>query len=339
MKERVKWLDFGKGFTIFLVVLGHVLATLYSHNLYLNYKENLVIVSDLIFVIIMPIFFALSGFLFKGPQNISDFMQMLRKKAANLLIPYIVFSFIYVLSEHLSNSIQNQVKWSSLLYIGIKPIGYLWFLYSLFFIFIIIGFVYLIKVDERIQIIIYLILFLVSQFFKLPVGINSICNWIFFFYLGIIYRKNAIFRKKFSFYLFLCVFVISIFVNFKIQGIYVNYNSPSLINFIPKFCSTFLFLDVFFKLPRTSIYKYFEKYGKYSLIIYLVHLPVISAIRVIMFHFFVPNIILGILALLLAGWYSSVLVIVISKYCSAIDFIFKPYIYLHNFFKGKQEKL
>ena len=337
MKERIKWLDFGKGFTIFLVVLGHALASLYSHNLYLNYRANLIAIADLIFLVIMPIFFALSGFLFKNPRNIIGFGKMIRKKAANLLIPYVVFSFVYVLLEHFSNSVQDRVGWQSLLYIAVKPIGYLWFLYSLFFIFVIIGFAYLIKLDTRIQGILYLILFLISQFFKLPIGINSIFNWIFFFYLGVIYRKYfTIFRKKYIFYFILFVFILSLFIGFKIQGIYVNYNSPNLINFVPKLCAVFIFFSVFRILPQNKMYKYFEKYGKYSLIIYLVHLPVIAAVRAVIYRFYMPNIIIGILILVLTGWYISVLIIVLNNRYPVVNFIFNPYLYLDTFFKKCQ---
>lgn len=333
MKERIKWLDFGKGFTIFLVVLGHALASLYSHNLYLNYRANLVAIADLIFLVIMPIFFALSGFLFKNPRNIIDFKRMIRKKAVNLLIPYVVFSFVYVLLEHLSNSVQDRVGWESLLYIAVKPIGYLWFLYSLFFIFVIIGFAYLIKVDDRIQGVLYLILFLISQFFKLPIGINFILNWIFFFYVGVVYRKYfAFFRKKYIFSFILFVFILSLFISFKVQGIYVNYNSPNLINFVPKLSSVFLFFNVFRILPQNRMYKYFEKYGKYSLIIYLVHLPVIAAVRAVIYHFCMPNIIIGILILVLAGWYTSILIVVLNNRYAVVNFIFNPYLYLDAFF-------
>ena len=66
--KRIEWLDFAKGISIFMVVLGHTLRGIYTHNLYLNYYKYLVIIADIIFLFSMPVFFALSGYLFK-PLN------------------------------------------------------------------------------------------------------------------------------------------------------------------------------------------------------------------------------------------------------------------------------
>ena len=37
--KRIEWLDFAKGISIFMVVLGHTLRGIYTHNLYLNYDK------------------------------------------------------------------------------------------------------------------------------------------------------------------------------------------------------------------------------------------------------------------------------------------------------------
>lgn len=337
MTKRIKWIDFGKGFTIFLVVLGHVLSGIYSHGLYPTYRDELMIFSDLIFLIIMPIFFSLSGYLYKSPYTWNGFFKMMKKKAANLLIPYVVFSVIYVFLENATNShgsIKHVISWQTLLYIGIKPIGYLWFLFALFFIFLIVGIFDIYKIGYFVQLLIYLLLFSVSQFVHLPIGINYIFNWIFFFYLGVIYKRYVnVIDRKYIYVFSLIIFIVSVGAVFKLSGISSNYNSPNLINFIPKVLSVYLFFKLFSILPHGDFFKYFQHKGKYSLIIYLVHLPLISIVRVILFHIYTPNVLLAIILLTIVGWYGSLIAVWFSNKFKCINVIFNPYYYISRITK------
>lgn len=73
--KRLVWLDIAKGIGILLVVLGHCL--------HINEKYF-----QLIFVFHMPLFFALSGYVFKGSDS---FWLFLKKKAKTLLLPFLGF--------------------------------------------------------------------------------------------------------------------------------------------------------------------------------------------------------------------------------------------------------
>lgn len=338
MTKRIKWIDFGKGFTIFLVVLGHVLSGIYSHGLYPEYRNQLMVFSDLIFLIIMPIFFSLSGYLYKNPHNWNNLFKIVQKKAANLLIPYVVFSVIYVCLENATNShgsIKRVISWQSLLYIGIKPIGYLWFLFALFFIFLIVGIFDIYKINCFLQLLIYFGLFIISQLFHLPIGINYIFNWIFFFYLGVIYKKYIKYiDKKYLYIILLILFIISEGLLFKVSGISVDYNSPNCFNFVPKLLSVYLFFKLFSVLPQNNLFRYFQRNGKYSLIIYLIHLPLISIVRVILFHIYTPNIFLAIILLTAVGWYGSIVVVWFNNKFKWINAIFNPYYYINKFVKS-----
>ena len=72
--ERIKWIDVAKGIGIILVIIGHV-----SINANIN---------NFIYSFHMPLFFIISGFLYKPKKN------FVKNKAKSILIPYFVFSII-----------------------------------------------------------------------------------------------------------------------------------------------------------------------------------------------------------------------------------------------------
>lgn len=45
-KNRINWIDFGKGFTIFLVLLGHVFLGLYESGKFSSYDKMLITITS-----------------------------------------------------------------------------------------------------------------------------------------------------------------------------------------------------------------------------------------------------------------------------------------------------
>ena len=72
--KRIEWIDIAKGITIFLVIIGHV-----SNNTTINY---------FIYSFHMPLFFIISGFLYKKKENYT------KRKFKSILIPYFIFSIL-----------------------------------------------------------------------------------------------------------------------------------------------------------------------------------------------------------------------------------------------------
>ena len=71
---RIQWIDIAKGIGIILVIIGHV-----SINANIN---------DFIYSFHMPLFFIISGFLYKPKKN------FVKNKVRSILIPYFVFSIV-----------------------------------------------------------------------------------------------------------------------------------------------------------------------------------------------------------------------------------------------------
>jgi fucose 4-O-acetylase-like acetyltransferase len=73
MKKKIEWIDIAKGFGILTVVAGHI------------YEGD---IRRIIFIFHMPLFFFISGYLFKPDLNR---MHYFKKKSYHLLVPYIAF--------------------------------------------------------------------------------------------------------------------------------------------------------------------------------------------------------------------------------------------------------
>jgi len=116
-------IDIAKGIGIILVVIGHVPVPYYK-ELYIG-----------IYMFHMPLFFFLSGCFFKSGKNVG---WDIYKKIRTILVPYFVFSILGNASFWLRNMLfhksTNQYSLIGLLNASNSP---LWFLGSLFVIFLI----------------------------------------------------------------------------------------------------------------------------------------------------------------------------------------------------------
>lgn len=138
--ERIEWIDIARGIAIIFVIIGHSLGNYFS-----SYFANL------IYVFHMPIFFILSGYLYKSKNK----KKFLKSSFFNLIMPYfgtvlIAFTLFAVYKFHNNTIIApsrvsnyKQLSISALYGIGaptklplinynIIPIGAIWFLLAFF---------------------------------------------------------------------------------------------------------------------------------------------------------------------------------------------------------------
>lgn len=134
MTIRDNGIDSIKGIAIILVVLGHVITNGVSSQLF--HDEFITNLCNTIYFFHMPLFFFISGYLTKahdkteGKKNRKKYC----KKIIALLIPYIVFSLIYLCLKVIfskTGAVVNTVSTSEMFYLLIKPVGEYWFLYAL----------------------------------------------------------------------------------------------------------------------------------------------------------------------------------------------------------------
>lgn len=116
-KNRIEWIDMSKGIAIFLMVIGHT-----------SIPE---IGAKFIWSFHMPLFFIVSGFLYKEENN-RAFFPFLRKISKSLLIPYLFFTIInYVGFKYICNPGSINVDVDKIYLTGWEGIA-LWFVQVLF---------------------------------------------------------------------------------------------------------------------------------------------------------------------------------------------------------------
>jgi fucose 4-O-acetylase-like acetyltransferase len=130
--RRIVWIDGARGLAILLVVYGHVLWGL---NVQLDPVQFPLqsALFNLIYTIHMPAFFFIGGMLiFRHPAP--AFTLFLRRKASQLLYPYLLWSLIQgTIQISLGRFVNNPVQWQDLAQILWRPMAQFWFLYGFFF--------------------------------------------------------------------------------------------------------------------------------------------------------------------------------------------------------------
>lgn len=123
-----------KAVGIILVGIGHFNPS--------NAPEYWVFLHKLIYVFHMPIFFVVSGVLYRL-SGMQEYLSFLNKKIKRLLVPYVVIALIYLLIKLICGlflTLYAPVTRLSVLNVLINPVNshvpMLWFLYTLFWVFV-----------------------------------------------------------------------------------------------------------------------------------------------------------------------------------------------------------
>lgn len=178
-KERIHYIDVAKGLAIVIVVLGHCTATTLGSHSRLFYT---------IYAFHMPFWFFLSGLLY----NTKDWQSFFSGKLKSLLLPYLFFFMLNVISYQ----VLNQIGYIQLH--QFVKFGGLWFLLSLFYVVIsyyIFDTYCFSKIKSGIKNIVLTILsclFLIVGWGggkDLPISSFSTTMVCFFFHIGVLFRK------------------------------------------------------------------------------------------------------------------------------------------------------
>ena len=192
VKERkiYKEIDSLKGFAIFLVVLAHAIIY-FPVNLHEVPWCN--VVFNMVSGVHMPLFFAVSGFCFSYRGNYRDFLL---KKAQRLLVPYFVFNLLDLVPRALVPQLVNRPQ--SMLE-SVQDIllygGAYWFLYTLFVIFAFYPVIYKWQAKSGRRRMIVTVLCLVLSLVRIPAEIFTlrlISGYLFFFNLGVQLKMSDI---------------------------------------------------------------------------------------------------------------------------------------------------
>lgn len=274
-----------RAIAILLVVFGHSIIlyssswNLYSTNVDIPFLDML---KDIINIIQMPLFFSISGYLFyyTYEKNRGNISQLISVKFKRLLVPFICVALLYFLPIRLIIQYPNYVDRSLIKIILVdilwgRDVGHLWYLPTLFFIFIFVYIIFLIlgflKISNKIKIIICLILFV-----SLKLGYNfgfqpyvlNCAKYAIWFYMGYVINalKEYIFKTKYTKIQKLVMIIVSISlitVSLITENTYINFITTGV-----------LVLVLYIIIPNRTC-KIIEFLDRNSFGIYLFHSPLI----------------------------------------------------------------
>lgn len=332
-ENRIAWVDWAKGWTILFVVMYHAFKSVHDANIFSQHYQYLG--EWAIFFLstfIMPVFFALSGLVYKEISNWTEYKKNMLKRIVSLVIPYIIFSAAYVFMQNLSPGSSSHAvhSWSSLLYIFTTPISYLWYIYTLVLIYLFCGVLDLCKVNISAQFGISLVLFIIISFIKVPTFLYLIFTWTVTFNLGrLLIKHQNLCQDKWVIISFI-VMVVSWAIQIQSGGKnWYDTNNLTLCTFFSKMTCIPVFFYIYSKLRENCLNNYFKKVGCDSLIVYLVHAPTVSVMRALFAKIGITNYLLMITSVILFSWLISIAACYLAKRITIIEFIFYPTRYIH----------
>ena len=266
MSNRIKWIDNAKGCAIILVLLGHFLGC--------------VELTSLIYVFHMPLFFFLSGLVFRIDKYTS-FKEFFIKKIKTLMIPCILFNFLYwlwlVVKVFLLHKECNIVTSFLGIFIQCRRSnfdGEAWFISCIFCAEIIL-YVILKKVsDRKKQLLMFCITLIVGLFYCMKV--NRTLPWnidaslIAVFFMGLGYCVKDVVDKINKWYILsYIIMVVVALTNFKLNGncrveMWNNFYGNPILFLVGAICG----IVGTIALAKMVNSKVLEFYGKNTLFIY-----------------------------------------------------------------------
>lgn len=188
--------------SIIIVVFFHAYGMCYANHFpeYIAqaYREKYEMFNQSYLInIAMPLFVVISGYLFGlqlSNNRFQSFWELIANKFKRLIIPFFVFSLIFMLTTE-SFSLSVFYTWSY---------AHLWFLPMLFWCFIISFFLknILLHKSYLFSILILIILIVISlpdKFAPFLIGLYSVSKWIYWFVLGIVlwrFNDNIVYASK-----------------------------------------------------------------------------------------------------------------------------------------------
>ncbi|MDE3750535.1 acyltransferase family protein [Pediococcus pentosaceus] len=331
MSKRIKWIDFGKGFTILLVVIGHVSLGLLESGSFNNDTKFLLLLVQLVYVFHMPVFFALSGYFFKIVDSKNDFIEVFKKKIISLGIPYVAFSLVMLCVKRIGGgSVRRPVDIMTFLNIYKQPIDHLWFLYALFGIYIYMSFLSLYIKNNKILLLVSLLGYGIATLFPTNIYIvQRVLTWSPMFILGRVLRNIQL--KKYMIYLsslgYIVYLIIWLIFNFKTR---INYSVPGMEGIIFLVSIVLAFSVYPFIREDNKFFRYFTRCGKESLPIFLMHAPIASVIRIVLLKLGITQIFIQLIVGIVGAWFISIIIFRIVHRIKYLDFFLYPMEYLRK---------
>ncbi len=280
--RQYDYITLSKAIGIILVVVGHFTSTVYMPAYYSEIK-------DLIFSFHMPLFMILSGFLFqmsmsRKPGDIPS-LPFIKKKFLRLMVPYFFISAAIALLNFglgLFMPVKRVVDWRYLLEIFYTNVGgsavFLWFMYTLFVVFLISALCMKLKGGITILGILSVILYFIPlpQIFYL----SFVHSFIIYFWAGMILFLLTD-KEKLRPSLAHSIFAIIILtLAYGRKDFVETENLKQLLNLICGLSGSYMVICIAHDIQKSSN-NWLMSLGKYSAYIYLLHMAGVYSVRMV----------------------------------------------------------
>lgn len=313
--KQYDYITLSKAIGIILVVVGHFTSTVYMPAYYTEIK-------NLIFSFHMPLFMILSGFLFqmsmsRKPDGIS-FLPFLKKKFLRLMVPYFFISAAIALLNYglgLFIPVKRTVDWHYLLEILYTNVGgsavFLWFMYTLFVVFLISALCTKLKGGIAILGILSVILYFIPlpQIFYL----SFVHSFIIYFWAGMILFLLTDKQKLRPSLLHAIVAIIVLTLAYGRRDFVETENLKQFLNLICGISGSYMVICIAHEIQQSSN-NWLMSLGKYSAYIYLLHMAGVYSIRVVYEKMGLFNPFTYSIALALAVIAGLVIPVILTKY-------------------------
>lgn len=328
---RLDWLDALKGFAIIAVVIGHVLLGFVENKAFPDVNQNMKSIMDWIYTWHMPLFFALSGFTYSLSclNSTSINTKKIKIKALNLVAVYLFFSIALgglkiVFAAFVDNPMDIEKFFKGLLF----PNTLMWYLWVLAF-----YYVFFIKIIRIKSNIILAFLFITMLFLgrigdeltSLRLCVKNFLCCAGYFYIGIWIEKK---RKIPQYFGLVSVLIAGCFGFFY----FAHYNTfgfmPLVVRIILESLNaaavTILCFFIFMEYAVGSHFKVLRQWGVASLVIYLTHTYVVTAMKVVIIRIGFSNGFIAVISTWIVGMVIPYIIWKVSNRVRWIGYVFNP---------------
>ena len=304
---RQTWIDYARGISIILVLYRHVFEGLKNSGLAVAEYIGLEHANILFFSFRMPLFFIVSGIFVAGSLQKRGIRLFVDNKARTILYPYFLWGILQITIQiFLSGYVNSQRTGFDYLYLLYQPreIEQFWYLYALFNVSVLYAFSKsILKLSAFKNIIIGFGLIYISSFTgrnQINIGfLSDMCHYYLFYAIGdLIGRfmrdKNNL-AKLYSWKI--SVLLIIPFIVSQVYYLYQNLEfSPKTYDYVENY-NPYIFviiaitgcafvISICFQLQKADKFKWLHNLGRHSLYIYVAHVIVLAATRMVMVKVF-----------------------------------------------------
>ncbi|MEO8583714.1 MAG: acyltransferase [Flavitalea sp.] len=311
--SRYAWIDYAKGICIILVTFRHVQEGLHPAGAEYAYP-GLKFADVFFFSFRMPLFFIVSGIFLGGALRKKSLNEYIGGRFKSLIWPMLVWGVLQITLQLIFSKYVNVDRQPiDYLYLLIKPrqIEQFWYLHTLF----LTGSLYaILKVKAKFkmihQVLLGILLYSITGIFRYykineyfgiteHIFLLDVFFYYIFFTMGDLFGKAILNEKNYKYFssiktflLFTPVFFIleyyftTININAK-WDYYVQNHMPALFIFVGLIGGAFL-IHCSFLLQKLDKLKFIRVVGYHSLYIYVIHLMVTAATRIVfrsVFHY------------------------------------------------------